>query len=59
MSDIETGSLELEQQELDLSELDDQYTDDRKDPEQEQVNLGMAPPPAAPTDNAALAPQGM
>lgn len=59
MSDIKTGSLELEQQELDMSELDDQYTDSGRDPEQEQADPTMAAPPAAPTDNAALAPQGM
>jgi hypothetical protein len=59
MSDIKTGSLELEQQELDMSELDDQYTDSGKDPQQEQANPEMAPPPEVPTDNAAMAPQGM
>lgn len=59
MSDIKTGSLELEQQELDLSELDDQYTNNGGDVNQEQANPDMAPPPEAPTDNAAMAPQGL
>ena len=59
MSDIKTGSLELEQQELDMSELDNQYTDSGKDPEQEQADPTMAAPPAAPTDDAAMAPQGL
>lgn len=53
MSDIRTGSLELEDQEIDLEELDQAYDKDLdKDQFQSQQPAGGAPTPPAPAGTA-------
>jgi hypothetical protein len=54
MSDIRTGSVELEDQDIDLADLDDAYEqdldkDEYKQDEQAQQQQQPAQPPAVPT----------
>jgi len=55
MSDIRTGSIDLEEQELDLQELDDAYSVDERGTAP-SAPPGAAPAPAAPAAAAAAAP---
>jgi hypothetical protein len=55
MSDIRTGSIDLEEQELDLQELDDAYSVDGRGTAP-SAPPGAAPAPAAPAAAAAAAP---
>jgi len=55
MSDIRTGSVDLEEQELDLQELDDAYSVDKRGTAP-SAPPGAAPAPAAPAAAPAAAP---